>query len=59
MSAGMGCDTGALATFVLTVMEGGVMQARSYRRMEPFDQSAAQLRNYVQYLLANKKRKRK
>ena len=53
------CDTGALATFVLTVMEGGVMQARSYRRMEPFDQSAAQLRNYVQYLLANKKRKRK
>jgi TetR/AcrR family transcriptional regulator, transcriptional repressor for nem operon len=51
------CDRDALATFVLTVMEGGVMQARSYRRMEPFDQSAAQLRNYFQYLLGKRKRK--
>jgi AcrR family transcriptional regulator len=48
------CDLDALATFVLTAMEGGVMQARSYRRMEPFDQSAAQLRNYFQYLLAQR-----
>jgi len=47
-----GCDLDALAAFVLTVMEGGVMQARSYRSMEPFDQSAAQLRSYFQYLLA-------
>jgi len=46
------CDLDALATFVLTAMEGGVMQARSYRRMEPFDQSVAQLRNYFQCLLA-------
>lgn len=52
------CDLDALATFVLTVMEGGVMQARSYRRMEPFDQSAAQLRNYFQYLLDKRKPKR-
>jgi TetR/AcrR family transcriptional regulator, transcriptional repressor for nem operon len=52
------CDLDALATFILTVMEGGVMQARSYRRMEPFDQSAAQLRNYFQYLLDKRKRKR-
>jgi TetR/AcrR family transcriptional regulator, transcriptional repressor for nem operon len=51
------CDMDALAVFVLTVMEGGVMQARSYRRMEPFDQSAAQLRNYFQYLLDKRKRK--
>ena len=58
------CDPDALATFVLTAMEGGVMQARSYRRMEPFDQSVAQLRNYFQCLLAQRgqlisKRKRK
>jgi len=58
------CDLDALAAFVLTAMEGGVMQARSYRRMEPFDQSAAQLRNYFQYLLAQRaqliaKRKRR
>jgi len=39
-------------------MEGGVMQARSYRRMEPFDQSTAQLRNYFQYLLDKRKAKR-
>jgi TetR/AcrR family transcriptional regulator, transcriptional repressor for nem operon len=57
------CDLDALATFVLTTMEGGVMQARSYKRMEPFDQSAAQLRNYFNYLLAARqptpKRKRR
>jgi len=60
------CDLDALATFVLTAMEGGVMQARSYRRMEPFDQSVAQLHNYFQCLLAQReqlifktKRKRK
>jgi TetR/AcrR family transcriptional repressor of nem operon len=58
------CDPDALATFVLTVMEGGVMQARSYRRMEPFDRSVDQLRNYFQCLLAQRaepieKRKRK
>src|ERR1017187_4988090 len=58
------CDPDALATFVLTAMEGGVMQARSYRRMEPFDQSIAQLRSYFQCLLAQRgqlisKRKRK
>ena len=39
-------DLEALATFVLTTMEGGVMQSRSARRIEPFDQSVAQLRNY-------------
>jgi AcrR family transcriptional regulator len=39
-------DLDALATFVLTTMEGGVLQSRSCRRLEPFDQSVAQLRNY-------------
>jgi TetR/AcrR family transcriptional repressor of nem operon len=43
-------DLDALATFVLTVMEGGVMQSRSARNIEPFDQSVAQLRNYFDLL---------
>jgi AcrR family transcriptional regulator len=41
-----GLDLDALATFVLTAMEGGVLQSRSFRRLEPFDHSVAQLRNY-------------
>jgi len=51
-----GTDLDALATIVLTTMEGGVLQARSYRRIEPFDQSVAQLRNYFACLLAAKKK---
>ena len=43
-------DLDALATFVLTAMEGGVMQSRSAGRIEPFDQSVAQLKNYFQLL---------
>jgi len=45
-----GCDLDGLAVFVLTAMEGGVMQSRSYRRIEPFDQSVAHLRNYFECL---------
>jgi TetR/AcrR family transcriptional regulator, transcriptional repressor for nem operon len=45
-----GCDLDGLAVFVLTTMEGGVMQSRSYRRIEPFDQSVAHLRNYFECL---------
>jgi TetR/AcrR family transcriptional repressor of nem operon len=41
-----GLDLDALATFVLTTMEGGVLQSRSCRLIEPFDQSVGQLRNY-------------
>jgi AcrR family transcriptional regulator len=44
------CDLGQLSRFVLTVMEGAVMQARSYRCIEPFDDSIAQLRTHFQYL---------
>jgi len=51
------CDLDALATFVLTTMEGGVMQARSYRSMEPFDQSVAQLRNYFACMTTRKNRR--
>lgn len=41
-----------LATFILTTMEGGVMQARTYRSLEPFDRSVAELRRYFDHLLA-------
>ncbi len=46
-----GTDLTALSRFVLTVMEGGVMQARSYRSIEPFDQGVAQLREYINRLM--------
>jgi len=41
-----------LARFVLSVMEGGVMQSRSQRSIEPFDDSVAQLREYFRRLEA-------
>jgi TetR/AcrR family transcriptional regulator, transcriptional repressor for nem operon len=47
-------DLDGLAVFVLTVMEGGVMQSRSYRQIEPFDQSTAHLRSYFEYLQKEK-----
>ncbi len=39
-----------LAQFVLTVMEGGVMQARTFRDIEYFDASVRQLRQYFNHL---------
>ena len=39
-----GTDLDALATFVLVVMEGGVMLSRSYGTVEPFDLAVKQLR---------------
>jgi len=44
-------DRDKLATFVLAVMEGGVMQARAQRRLEPFDASVAMLRDYFERCL--------
>jgi hypothetical protein len=35
---------------VLAVMEGGVMLARSYGSVEPFDRSVAQLREHFRLL---------
>jgi TetR/AcrR family transcriptional repressor of nem operon len=46
-----GTDADALATYVLAVMEGGVMISRSYRSVEPFDRSVAQLREHFRLLL--------
>jgi len=39
-----GTDARALAELTLNVMEGGVMQARTYREVAYFDRSVAQLR---------------
>jgi AcrR family transcriptional regulator len=44
-------NTRDLATFVLAVMEGGVMQARTYRHPETFDASIRILKHYFQRLL--------
>ncbi len=44
-------DRDQLAQFVLTVMEGGVMQARAHGSIAPFDACVAQLRGYFNRLL--------
>ena len=41
------CDRHALAVLTLNVMEGGVMQSRTYRDLKTFDISVAMLRDYV------------
>jgi len=43
-------DKCALAQFVLTAMEGGVMQARTHRDVEYFDRAVAQLRAHFELL---------
>ena len=43
-------DRRALAEFVLTTMEGGVMQARTHRDVAFFDRTVQQLRNYFELL---------
>ena len=42
----------ALAQFVLTAMEGGVMQARTHRDVKYFDRAVAQLRAHFTLLEA-------
>lgn len=44
-------DRHKLAAFILTIMEGGVMQARAHRSLEPFDASVAMLKDYVDRLV--------
>lgn len=51
-----GTDLDALSVFVLTVMEGAVMQARVARSLEPFDQSVSMLRDYFDRLVAEELR---
>jgi TetR/AcrR family transcriptional regulator, transcriptional repressor for nem operon len=50
MKLPMKTDTEALATYVLAVMEGGVMLSRSYGSVQPFDRSVAQLREHFRLL---------
>jgi TetR/AcrR family transcriptional repressor of nem operon len=49
-------DTRALGQFILTVMEGGVMQSRTHRTLEAFDASVAGLRDYLTRLEADARR---
>ena len=42
----------ALAEFVLTVMEGAVMQARTYRDVAYYDRAVGQLRRFIDALAA-------
>jgi TetR/AcrR family transcriptional repressor of nem operon len=44
-------DRDRLAGFILTVMEGGVMQARAYKDIEPFEEAVTHLRDYLDRLL--------
>jgi AcrR family transcriptional regulator len=47
-----GADKAALAQFVLTAMEGGVMQARTHRDVSYFDRAVKQLRAHFNMLEA-------
>lgn len=49
-AAKLPADCRALAVFTLSIMEGGVMQSRTQRTLEAFDQSVAMLRDYVSRL---------
>src|SRR3954468_21943495 len=53
-----GTEPEALATYVLAVMEGGVMISRSSGSVEPFDRAVSQLREHFRLLLAAGKPKR-
>jgi len=58
----LGLDRVALAELVLSTMEGGVMQARTFRDVASFDRSVAQLRAYFERLerdAANESRPRR
>ena len=49
------CNPRQLSRLVLTVMEGAVMQARSYQCIEPFDDCIGQLREYFRALNKQKR----
>jgi hypothetical protein len=48
-----GLDRMRLARFVLTTMEGGVMQSRTHRSLEAFDDGIAALHDYFDRLTAD------
>lgn len=45
-----GTNFRALARFVLTTMEGGVMLSRTYRTLDAFDDAVAMLKNHISQL---------
>jgi AcrR family transcriptional regulator len=49
-------DFKTLSQFVLTVMEGGVMQSRAHRTIDPFDASVSHLRDYFRLLTSQRER---
>ena len=49
-----GTDLRAVAELALNVMEGGVMQARTYRDVAYFDRAVGQLRNHINLLVRRK-----
>ena len=49
-------DRQALAEFVLTTMEGGVMQARTHRDVAYFDRGVGALRSHIDLLLEKARR---
>lgn len=51
-----GLDRDRMASFVLCVMEGGVMLARAHRSLEPFDSAVQYLRDYFDRLLDERRR---
>jgi TetR/AcrR family transcriptional repressor of nem operon len=51
-----GLDRRALAEFVLTTMEGGVMQARTHRDVAYFDRMVAMLRSHFELLIERRAR---
>jgi len=51
-------DRMQFAEFVLTVMEGAIMQARTYRDVEAFDRNVAMLRAHVDMLIAQARNER-
>jgi len=51
-------DLATLAKFVLTVMEGGVMQSRTHKAIEPFDACVSHLRAYFDLLQEQRKREK-
>jgi AcrR family transcriptional regulator len=54
-----GTDLRELASFILTAMEGGVMQARTHRTLGTYDAAVRQLRSYISHLEATASAKRR
>lgn len=54
-----GANRRDIAEFILTVMEGGVMLARTYRDVRYFDRAVAQLRGYLAGLTGSRHNKPK